>query len=104
MVTRWISPSLFALAALCFLLPFATVACDGATKSFTGIQLVTHTVPAGGMVDDCSADLSTCIEQETSTAAGLALLAALIGASLGCFSVVRGPGWCAAVALRALAF
>jgi hypothetical protein len=107
MVKRWISPSLFALAALAFLLPFATVSCDGAKTSFSGIQLVTHTVPAGGMVDeagDCSADLSTCIEHETSTAAGLALLAALVGVGLGYLGVVRGPGWCATVALGALAY
>src|SRR6185295_7071299 len=101
MVKRLISPSLFALAALCFLLPFGTVSCDGAKTSFTGIQLVTHTVPQGGPIDepDCSADLSTCIEHETSTAAGLALLAALVGVVLGYHNNVRGPGWCAMVTL-----
>ena len=106
MVKRWISPSLFALAALAFLLPFATVSCNGATTSFSGIQLVTYTVPAGGSIDaqDCSADLSSCIEDEGSIAAGFALLAALVGVGLGCLGVARGPGWCAGLALVALAY
>ena len=43
-----LSPALFALICLGFLLPFATVSCDDARTSFTGIQLVTHTVPSGG--------------------------------------------------------
>jgi hypothetical protein len=106
MLKRWISPSLFALAALSFFLPFATVSCDGAQTSFTGIQLVTHTVPAGGSIDadGCAADLTTCIERKTSTAAGVALLAALVGLGLGYLGIVRGPGWCAAVALGALVY
>src|SRR6476646_10272998 len=47
---RWEPPTIFALVALCFLLPFATVnlgGCDPDTgsTSFTGIQIVTRSVP-----------------------------------------------------------
>lgn len=102
---RWLSPSLFALVVLCFFLPFATVSCDSATTSFTGIQLVTHTVPAGGAVHegpDCSADLSVCVERDAATTATVALAMALIGVLLGPLGIARGPGWLAAVGLIAL--
>jgi hypothetical protein len=104
-ISRWLSPSLFGLIALCFVLPFATVSCDGATTTFTGIQLVTHTVPRGGVLDeppDCTGDISGCVEHEGSTIAGIALAAALLGAVLGVLGVARGPGWCAAVGFGAL--
>lgn len=104
-ISRWLSPSLFALIALCFLLPFATVSCDDATTTFTGAQLVTHTVPPGGVLyeaPDCSNDISVCVERNASTTATIALLAALIGLALGVLGVGRGPGWCAAVGFAAL--
>jgi hypothetical protein len=97
---RWLSPSLFALVALCFFLPFATVSCDDATTSFTGVQLVTHTVPAGGMVhegSDCSSDISVCVERDAATTATVALGMAFLGVLLGVLGIARGPGWAAAV-------
>jgi len=102
---RWLSPTLFALIALCFFLPFATVSCDSARTSFTGVQLVTHTVPKGGRVDeapDCAADLSTCVEHEASFTAAVALLSAIVGLLLGLFAVSKGPGWFASVTFGAL--
>jgi hypothetical protein len=102
---RRLSPSLFALVALCFFLPFATVSCDGATTSFTGVQLVTHTVPAGGVVhegSDCSADISVCVERDAATTGTVALAMALLGVLLGLLGIVRGPGWLAAVGAIAL--
>jgi hypothetical protein len=100
---RWLSPTIFALIGLCFLLPFATVSCDDATTSFTGIQLVTHTVPAGGRVyeasEGCSADLSDCVEQRGSRAARVVLFAALVGLVLAILGLERGPGWCGAAGL-----
>jgi hypothetical protein len=104
-VRRWLSPVYFGLAALAFLLPFATVSCDDATTTFTGLQLVTHTVPAGGRVNevDCSADLSACVEHRGSTTAGIALAAALIGLLLGLLGIGRGAGWCAAIGFLAMA-
>jgi hypothetical protein len=102
---RWLSPSLFALIVLCFFLPFATVSCDNATTSFTGIQLVTHTVPAGGVLhegSDCSTDISICVERSAASTATFALALALVGVLLGLLGIARGPGWCAALGAIAL--
>jgi hypothetical protein len=102
---RWLSPSLFALIALCFLLPFATVSCDNASTTFRGAQLVTHTVPRGGVLNeapDCAADISVCVERDGARTATIALVAALVGVLLGLLRIVRGPGWCALVAFGAL--
>jgi hypothetical protein len=102
---RWLSPTLFALITLCFFLSFATVSCDGARTSFTGVQLVTRTVPEGGKVEeppDCNADLSTCVEDEASFTAAVALLSAIVGLLLGLFGVGKGPGWFASIAFGAL--
>jgi hypothetical protein len=59
-----LSPALFALICISFLRPFATVSCDGAQTSFTGLELATWRVPAGGHVSesDCDADISSCVE------------------------------------------
>jgi hypothetical protein len=108
-IHRWHSPSLFALIALCFLLPFATVfvsGCDTSLHSstrFTGAQLVTRTVPRGGVDPSCSHDISVCVEQAGATTADVAFGAAVIGLVLGLLGIARGPGWCAAVGLGALA-
>jgi hypothetical protein len=104
-VRRWHAPTVFALIGLCFLLPFATVSCDSARTSFTGVQLVTRAVPKGGAVHeapDCNADISSCVEGEGSLDAQLALVAAMIGFVLGVLGVAKGPGWCAGVTLGAL--
>jgi len=102
---RWLSPSLFALAALAFLLPFATVSCDNAKTTFTGIQLVTRSVPRGGRVNEagsCTGDLSGCVERRSSDTARAALAATVIGLLLGLFRLQRGPGWCAAAGFAAM--
>ena len=102
---RWLSPTLFALILVCFLLPFATVSCDNAQTSFTGRQLVTRTVPPGGAVNeapDCSSDISTCVENEASLTAEIALAVAILGLVLGVLGVGKGPGWCATITLGAL--
>jgi hypothetical protein len=102
---RWLSPSLFALIGLCFFLPFATVSCDNASTTFTGVQLVTHTVPSGGAVHegpDCAADISVCVERDAASTAGVALAMAVLGVLLGLLGIARGPGLCAAVGTVAL--
>jgi hypothetical protein len=104
---RWLSPTLFALIGLAFLLPFATVSCDSAKTTFTGVQLVTHTVPDGGVVHeapDCSAHIGTCVEHASSTTATVALVMAIVGLVLGLFGIARGPGWCALVGFGAIAW
>jgi hypothetical protein len=102
---RWLSPSLFAMIGLCFFLPFATVSCDNATTSFTGAQLLTHTVPAGGVLHegpDCSTDISVCVERQAADTATVALAAAAFGLLLGLLGIAGGPGWLAAVGSVAL--
>jgi hypothetical protein len=108
-IHRWHSPSLFTLIALCFLLPFATVFANGcesrvhSSTRFTGVQLVTHTVPRGGKDPGCSRDISVCVERTGATTAQVAFGAAIVGLLLGLLDVARGAGWCASVGLGALA-
>jgi hypothetical protein len=94
----FLAPALFGLAALAFLLPFATVSCDGAETTFTGVQLVTKTVPAGGVTHDGSV-LGEEVEDDATLFAVAALAAAVFGFALSAFGVVKGPGWVAAVGL-----
>jgi hypothetical protein len=117
-VRRSHSPSIFTLVALCFLLPFATVTFVGSCSasgygrtSFTGMQLVTRTVPSGRGTGECSARevnnfrgdaINTCVEQAAATTAEIAFAAAIVGLLLGVLGVAGGPGWCAAVGLAAL--
>jgi hypothetical protein len=107
-IHRWHSPSLFALIALCFLLPFATVfvsGCDTSLHSstrFTGAQLITHTVPPGGRDPSCSRDISVCVERAGAYAADVAFGAAIVGLVLGLLGIARGPGWCATIGIASL--
>jgi hypothetical protein len=107
-IHRWHSPSIFTLIALCFLLPFATVfasGCDSNLQSstrFTGAQLVTRTVPAGGRDPSCGRDISVCVERAGATTAEVAFGAAIVGLIFGLLGIARGPGWCASLGLGAL--
>lgn len=99
-----LSPALFALICISFALPFATVSCDSAETSFTGLQLATWTVPAGGQLSgsDCDADISSCVEERGSAFALIALAIAALGLVLGLLGKVKGPGWCGAGGLIAI--
>jgi hypothetical protein len=109
-IHRWHSPTIFTLVALCFLLPFGTVffvgGCSGtrlhSSTKFTGVQLVTGTVPHGGKDPDCKRDISVCVERAGGMAADFAFGAAIAGLFLGLLGIARGPGWCAVVGLGAL--
>ena len=116
-IHRWHSPSVFTLIALCFLLPFATVTLVSSCSysghgqtSFTGIQLVTHTVPPGTGTGACGpttrnyvgSAINTCVENSAMGWGVLAFGAALVGLVLGLLGVARGPGWCATVGAGAL--
>jgi hypothetical protein len=104
---RRVSPTLFAVIALAFFLPFATVSCDGATTHTTGIQLVTHTVPHGGKLDlyeECEGYIGQCVEHTASLTATVAFAAALLGLVFGLLGIVRGPGWFALIGLGAIVF
>jgi hypothetical protein len=96
--------ALFALVGVCLFLPFATVSCGSASTTFTGAQLVTQTVPDGGVLDreKCSGEISECVERDGSAKMTVALLAAALGSFLIAFGVARGPGWCAAVGFGAI--
>jgi hypothetical protein len=96
--------TLFVFVGVCLFLPFATASCGSASTTFTGAQLVTQTVPDGGVLDreECSGEISECVENEGSAKMTVALLAAALGSLLIAFGVVRGPGWCAAVGLGAI--
>jgi hypothetical protein len=107
-IRRWHSPTVFALIALCFLLPFMTVFANGcdtnlhSTTTFTGVQLVTHTVPSGGRDPSCGQDISVCVERAGATTADVAFGAAIVGLILGLLGIARGPGWCASLGLGSL--
>jgi hypothetical protein len=96
--------ALYVLVGICLFLPFATVSCDEASTTFTGSQLVTQTVPQGGVLhkEKCSGELSDCVERNSSPKMTVALLAAALGSLLLAFGVARGPGWCAAVGFGAM--
>jgi hypothetical protein len=100
-VARWHLPTVFAAVFVAFCLPFATVSCDRAETSFTGMQLVTHTVPHGGTFEDEDSkrsEISDRVEGQSSVTATLILLVAAIGLTLG-LRGRRGTGWCAGVGL-----
>ena len=95
---RWHLPTVFAAVFIAFCFPFATVSCDSAETTFTGMQLVTQTVPHGGRIsnDDTSgsSDISDRVESRSSITATLILLVALTGVALA-VRRRRGTGWCA---------
>ncbi len=103
---------MFTLIALCFVLPFATVSYVGGCESsgepgdasFTGIQLVTRTVPAATGADSerYARQLASYVEHTEATAAEIAFAAAIVGLALGLLGVAGGPGLCAAVGLGAV--
>lgn len=101
-VARWHLPTVFAAVFVAFCFPFATVSCDGAHTTFTGMQLVTHTVPHGGTFDDEDTgkptEISDRVESQSSITATLVLLMAATGLALG-LRRKRGTGRCALVGL-----
>jgi hypothetical protein len=102
LVARWHLPTVFAAVVIAFCFPFATVSCDSAHTTFTGMQLVTHTVPHGGTFHDEDTgkptEISDRVESQSSITATLVLLIALTGVALG-VRRKRGTGWCALVGL-----
>ena len=100
LLARWHLPTVFAAVFVAFCLPFATVSCNGAETTFTGMQLVTHTVPSGGTFEDEDGhrdEISNRVEQRSSITATIALLAAALGLVLALRR--RATGWCAALGL-----
>ena len=102
-----LTPVLFAVAGLAFLLPGATVSACGLSNdsTFTGIQLVTHTAPSPGpYVYECTNDPSGWLNLWGPLLAAIVLTAAVLGFLLSAIHARAGPGWCAAMGLLALLF
>jgi hypothetical protein len=89
------SPLVFMGIVFAFFLPFATVSCNDAETTFTGVQLVTRTVPEGGVIDETEGEISDRVEQQSSALAAVILVLAVAGFLLGVLGVERGPGWVA---------
>jgi hypothetical protein len=98
---RSLAPVLFGLAALAFLLPFATVSCKDAETTFTGIQLVTKSVPPGGAIDS-GRPIGEEVEDAAFYTAVAAFAAAVFGFFLTALGVQKGPGWLAAAGLASM--
>jgi len=98
-MSRVLSGTAFAVAALAFTLPFGVVSsCDGAEVEFTGTELVAFSVPADDAQD---AELRDSLER----GAGPFALAALLGTALGLVLSVLdrpGAGRCAALGVVAM--
>ena len=114
LLLRWSSPPVFTLVALCFFLPFATVTSVSgcgeysyADTHFTGMQLITRSVPPSTGADqpitkhEAQAEARD-VERRGSGLAQIAFGAAIVGLLLALFGVAGGPGWCAAVGIGAL--
>ena len=82
--------TLFAAAALAFLLPFGTVSCDEERVSFTGAELVTRTVDAD--THEPGGTLADAVESSGGAIALVTFALALVGAAVGARRD-RGGGW-----------
>lgn len=82
---------------MCFLLPFATVSCEGAETTFSGAQLATWSVPEGGTLGET--DIGTQVEDEASALAAIALAAVVLGIVIGALRLPWGEGCCACAGL-----
>ena len=100
LVSRRVSPLLFAAIIAAFALPFGTVSCEGPPVTFTGYQLATwrvqQTTPPATTDDGKS--LSAAIESSSSLLALIMLACAVVGLVLG-FAHRLGAGFAAATGL-----
>lgn len=99
-ISRWGSATLFAGIVLAFLLPFATVSCNGDEVTFTGVQLALGQVPTEE-TQNGDESLAQDVESESTPWALFALAAAATGLGLG-IAGRRGGGIAAAVGLPAM--
>jgi len=98
-MSRMISITAFAAAALAFALPFGAVSsCGGEEVRFTGVELATFTVPPD---TETEGTLHTEVERNAGFFAFLALVAAVSGAVLALLGR-GGGGICASLAIVAL--
>ena len=100
LVSRRVSPAIFAVILIAFALPFGTVSCEGPPVEFTGYQLATWRVPetTPPATTDDGKNLKGQVENHASFWALLTLAAAISGALLG-LTGRRGGGIAASVGL-----
>jgi hypothetical protein len=95
-MTRMLSATAFAGAALAFALPFGVASsCDGEEVHFTGSQLATFTVPPD---PERSGVLHEDLERNAGLLAAIALLASCLGLGVAVLNRAGG-GICASVGL-----
>jgi hypothetical protein len=94
LVSRRVSPILFATILIAFALPFGTVSCEGPPVKFTGYALATWQVQQTSppATTDDGASLPQAIEHSASFWALLMLLAAVTGLAFG-LAGRRGAGF-----------
>ena len=98
-MSRLLSGTAFAAAALAFTLPFGVASsCDGAEVRFTGTALVTFSVPADDAQD---VELRDSVERDAGPFALAVLAAAVVGLALSILGC-SGAGICAALGLVAM--
>ena len=73
---------LFALAALCFFLPFGTVSCGDEKVQVTGVQLVSQNVPGAQEEPPYGKNLAQEVEDEGFAKSAIALWILLMGLAL----------------------
>jgi hypothetical protein len=108
-VLRLVPAALFALAGLAFLLPGATVPVSACVAShpvsFTGAQLVTHSVPSPGpYAGACTNDPTPWLHTTWPVIATVVLIATTLGFLLAVSGGTLGPVCWATVGLLALFF
>lgn len=101
MTFRLLSATAFTGAVLAFALPFGAVSsCDGEEVRFTGVELVTQSVPSDPAT---RGELHSSVGRRAGIFALVAAVASALGAALSVLGR-SGTGWCAAVGLAALQF
>lgn len=99
-MSRALSGTAFAVAALAFMLPFGVVSsCSGAEVRYTGAELATFSVPAQDAQD---VELRDSLEHGAGAFALAALVAAGFGVVLSILGRPVGAGVCAALGLVAI--
>lgn len=100
LVSRKVSPALFAAILVAFAMPFGTVSCDGPPVEFTGYELATwrvqQTTPPAKTEDGAS--LPGRVEGEASAIAFVMLATAVAGLGLG-LAGRHGAGFASAAGL-----
>lgn len=85
LVSRCVSPAMFAVILIAFALPFGTVSCEGPPVSFTGYELATWRVQQTSppATTDDGKSLPGEVERRSSLVTLIMLASAIVGLALG---------------------